>query len=212
MSETENIAENPAEHSASGTPTPTPKATPKAKGRGRGRKAAVNKKATAAVAAANVVGATTATSAPGPKKAVGGRRGRTKQFDNDKIQASYERQREIKAYYNDLAASIKPALITMAEREIEAIKTDPDYFMRVPEYKAVRDELKRRYDRQIQFSENRCNLDNAVEEKVNRNKIDALTADFKVRKEIERDPPSLLVIVHTPTDLIPPSPLLEQLW
>ena len=37
-----------------------------------------------------------------PKKNIGGRRGRTKQFEADKIQADYERQRELKAHYNEL--------------------------------------------------------------------------------------------------------------
>lgn len=168
MSDAENITENPAEKSASGTPAPTPKPTPKGKGRGRGRKGAANKKTGAA--------ATTVA----PKKAVGGRRGRTKQFDDDRVQAYYERQRELKAYYNELSQFIKPMLIELADREVESLKTDPNCHKRVPEYDVLRDDLKKRLDHQIHLSENRRRYDVEAEVERNREAVAAFHAIFRV--------------------------------
>lgn len=137
MSDTENPPDNTAaDLSASGTPTP--KATPKSKGRGRGRKSAAAKKsATAAMASA----APAANAANAPRKAAGGRRGRTKQFEDDSIQAKYERQREIKSCFAELAALMKPALIDLAERETDSVKNDPEYHKKQDEYQSITDEL-----------------------------------------------------------------------
>ncbi|ROT40370.1 hypothetical protein SODALDRAFT_95085 [Sodiomyces alkalinus F11] len=175
MSDTENITENPADQSASATPTPTPKATPKGKGRGRGRKRAANKKT---AAAATIVA---------PKKAVGGRRGRTKQFDDDKVQAYYERQRELKAYYNELSQFIKPMLVELAEREVEALKTDRDFHKRAPEYQEVRDQLKKRLEHQNHLSENRRRYDVENEIKQNQEIIAALHTIYKNNYEDAED-------------------------
>jgi hypothetical protein len=128
-----------AELSASATPTPTLtpnlKATPKGKGRGRGRKAVVKKTVVPASTAPPVI-ATTA-----PRKAAGGRRGRTKQFDSDRMQAAYERMRELKACYAELAAIMKPALIDLADREVDLLKKDPNRHKSQPEYDIVTGQL-----------------------------------------------------------------------
>lgn len=136
MSDIELAPDNTAaELSASATPTPTPKATPKGKGRGRGRKA-VAKKVVVPASVAPPISATTA-----PRKAAGGRRGRTKQFDDDHIQSKYERQREIKSCYSELAQILKPALIELADRQIESMKKDANYHKQWPEYTVVTTEL-----------------------------------------------------------------------
>ncbi|KAM0285340.1 hypothetical protein ACHAQH_001529 [Verticillium albo-atrum] len=168
MSDTEQPAE-----SASATPTPTPKPTPqKGKGRGRGRKsAAATKKATAAAIAA-------ANAAAGPKKTIGGRRGRTKQFDDDKTQASYERQRELKAYYNELASIIKPALVDLADRQVEAMKEDPDYHKRVPEYQALVKELNARLDGEVDKAARRRVISTKAELKFHAEKTTAYHSIF----------------------------------
>ncbi|KAM0610226.1 hypothetical protein ACHAP0_007019 [Verticillium nonalfalfae] len=172
MSDTEQPA-----GSASATPTPTPKPTPqKGKGRGRGRKsAAATKKATAAaIAAANAAAA--------PRKTIGGRRGRTKQFDDDKTQASYERQRELKAYYNELASVIKPALADLADRQIEAMKEDADFHKRVPEYHVLVKELNARLDAEVDKAARRRVISTNAELKFNEEKTEAYHSIFKVNR------------------------------
>ncbi|GKT88135.1 hypothetical protein Ct61P_05985 [Colletotrichum tofieldiae] len=121
--------------------TPTPQLTPKAKGRGRGRgrKAAAPKK-----------------EPPKPAATAGtGRRGRFKQFADDKVQANYERQRELKATYAALANVVKPALQDLASRTVKKLTKDEAYHMLVPEFAVVNDHVDLRLDRQLAFSENK---------------------------------------------------------
>ncbi|KAH6671509.1 hypothetical protein F5X68DRAFT_42740 [Plectosphaerella plurivora] len=163
MSDLELAPDNPvAELSASATPTPTPKATPKGKGRGRGRKPGAAKKVVVPASTATPVIATTA-----PRKAAGGRRGRTKQFDSDRMQAAYERMREIKACYSELAAVVKPALIDLADREVELLKNDPSRHQSQPEYHAVINQLDSIRKGRTEEADARLDLDLEAEERRN---------------------------------------------
>ncbi|UQC78179.1 uncharacterized protein CLUP02_03655 [Colletotrichum lupini] len=121
--------------------TPTPQLTPKAKGRGRGRgrKAVAPKK-----------------EPPKPVATAGtGRRGRFKQFSDDKVQANYERQRELKAQYAALANAVKPALQDLASRSIDTLTNDKDYHKTVPEFKVIEDNLGARFERSLLYLENK---------------------------------------------------------
>ncbi|KAK6210296.1 hypothetical protein QIS74_11880 [Colletotrichum tabaci] len=121
--------------------TPTPQLTPKAKGRGRGRgrKAVAPKK-----------------EPPKPAPITGtGRRGRFKQFADDKVQANYERQRELKASYAALANVVKPALQDLASRAVKKLNKDETYHMLVPEYALIKEHADMRLDRRLAFSENK---------------------------------------------------------
>ncbi|KAK1691236.1 hypothetical protein BDP55DRAFT_258653 [Colletotrichum godetiae] len=121
--------------------TPTPQLTPKAKGRGRGRgrKAVAPKK-----------------EPPKPAATAGtGRRGRFKQFSDDKVQANYERQRELKAQYAALANAVKPALQDLASRSIDTLTNDKDYHTTVPEFKVIEDNLDARFERSLLYLENK---------------------------------------------------------
>ncbi|CCF43221.1 hypothetical protein CH063_12981, partial [Colletotrichum higginsianum] len=121
--------------------TPTPQLTPKAKGRGRGRgrKAVAPKK-----------------EPPKPAPITGtGRRGRFKQFADDKVQANYERQRELKASYAALANVVKPALQDLASRAVKKLNKDETYHMLVPEYAMIKEHADMRLDRRLAFSENK---------------------------------------------------------
>lgn len=64
----------------------------------------------------------------------GTRRGRAKTFPEARVQAAYERQRDLKQLYQTVAAMMKPALQDLADRNIEDIVSDPDAFRRAIEY------------------------------------------------------------------------------
>lgn len=117
--------QHPASPAAAATPTKGRGGT-RGRGRGRGRRRAVGK-----------------IRAPvPPKKPVpGGRRGRIKQYTDPHVQAAYERQREVKSTYLAIIAHVKPALEELAARSIETLKSDPDAHRKVPEYRAIMDEL-----------------------------------------------------------------------
>ncbi|KAL0931773.1 uncharacterized protein CTRU02_212726 [Colletotrichum truncatum] len=137
MSDTET-----PEQSAS---TPTPQPTPKAKGRGRGRgkKPAVPKK-----------------EPPKPVPVAGtGRRGRFKQFSDDKVQACYERQRELKAQYAALANAVKPALQDLASRSVRKLTRDGEYYTQVPEFDVVKSHLQQRFSTRLDVAENKLAID-----------------------------------------------------
>ncbi|TDZ60699.1 hypothetical protein CTRI78_v004764 [Colletotrichum trifolii] len=133
--------ETPEQSASTPTPQPTPKV--KGKGRGRGRKPAVPKK-----------------EAPKPAPAAGtGRRGRFKQFADDKVQAAYERQRELKSQYAALANAVKPALQDLASRDVKNITRDPEYHSRVPEFEVVTRDLQQRLDKRLAVLKNKYDLD-----------------------------------------------------
>ena len=117
-----------ASPAAAATPTKGRGGT-RGRGRGRGRRRAVGK-----------------IRAPvPPKKPVpGGRRGRIKQYTDPHVQAAYERQREVKSTYLAIISHVKPALEELAARSIETLKSDPEAHKKVPEYRAIMDELARK--------------------------------------------------------------------
>lgn len=117
------------EHAAASSPPPTD--TPsRGRGRGRGkgrgkRKSLAKTKALAAV-----------------KKLVPtGRRGRIKQYSDPRVQAAYERQREVKTAYLSIISHVKPALEELASRNIEKLKKDSNAHKAVPEHDIVKNQL-----------------------------------------------------------------------
>ncbi|KAF6836932.1 hypothetical protein CMUS01_05198 [Colletotrichum musicola] len=123
--------ETPEQSASTPTPQPTPKA--KGRGRGRGRKPAAPKKET---------------TKPAPTLGTG-RRGRFKQFDNDEVQARYERLRELKVHYNALSNAMKPALQDLATRSVKRLTKDSDHYTQVPEFEIVKQELQERFDERL---------------------------------------------------------------
>ncbi|KAK2004829.1 hypothetical protein LX36DRAFT_676653 [Colletotrichum falcatum] len=145
--------------------TPTPQLTPKAKGRGRGRgrKTAAPKK-----------------EPPKPAAAAGtGRRGRFKQFADDKVQANYERQRELKATYAALANVVKPALQDLASRTVKKLTKNEAYHMLVPEFAVVNEHVDLRLDRQLALSENKLAIAAKMTFKAKHIQLDAVRDIYK---------------------------------
>lgn len=84
-----------------------------------------------------------------------GRRGRFKQFADDKVQANYERQRELKATYAALANAVKPALQDLASRSVKKLTKDEMYHMLVPEFEVIKDHLDERHSNRLAIAENK---------------------------------------------------------
>ncbi|KAJ0375356.1 hypothetical protein COL26b_006412 [Colletotrichum chrysophilum] len=135
--------ETPEQSASTPTPQPTPRAT-RGRGRGRGRRPAVPRKE----------------AAPKPAPTAGtGRRGRFKQFSDDKVQAAYERQRELKAQYAALANAVKPALQDLATRTVRRLTKDGDYYTSVPEFDVVTDHLQDRFTKRLAVAKTKLGID-----------------------------------------------------
>lgn len=73
-----------------------------------------------------------------------GRRGRSKRYTDARVQAAYERQRDLKSNYSLVATALKPILDELAARNIKKMKEDALYHQQVSEsYKPLRDQLDR---------------------------------------------------------------------
>lgn len=107
----------------------------KGKGRARGRGRAKAAKVTKA--------------APKPGGAPG--RGRARRiFDSAKVQAAHERTLDLKAKFSELAKSIKPALLHLAQRTIDKLKTDPKAHEQEPEFRDVMATLDQRLEEALE--------------------------------------------------------------
>lgn len=111
----------------------------------------------------------------------GTRRGRAKTFTDSRVQAAYERQRDLKATYQAVAHAIKPALQELADRAIEdAIKNQESYKL-VPEYRPLILELHRNFQNKMDEFDNRLSKDLALAKgRFNANKFVA-EREFEVR-------------------------------
>jgi hypothetical protein len=89
----------------------------------------------------------------------GTRRGRAKTFSDSRVQAAYERQRDLKAVYQAVAAALKPALQELADRSIEDLLQDPESYKRAAQYLPILNELQARLDTRNKFNDNRYELD-----------------------------------------------------
>ncbi|KAL7918947.1 hypothetical protein ACQKWADRAFT_330152 [Trichoderma austrokoningii] len=87
----------------------------------------------------------------------GTRRGRAKSFADSRVQAAYERQRDLKATYQAVAHALKPVLQELADRSIEELLQKSDGHRFAPEHWPVVEELNQRlakklslFDRQLE--------------------------------------------------------------
>ena len=90
------------------------------------------------------------------------RRGRAKTFSDSRVQAAYERQRDLKAVYQAVAVALKPALQELADRSIEDLLQDPESYKRAVQYLPILHELQARLDNRNQVINNRYELDLGV--------------------------------------------------
>lgn len=125
------------------------------RGRGRGRGGGRG--------ASQAANANKTTSSRGGRGGV--RRGRAKNFSDSRVQAAYERQRDLKSLYQIVSAAIKPALQELAERNTDELLADPDRYKNVDEYQPVVSELQDRLDTALRQSQRRLDFDLGAAEK-----------------------------------------------
>lgn len=129
--------QSPARDAASSTTTTTTTSW-RGRGRGRGRGGRGRGSGRGGASASTAVAKTTTTT-----RGRGGlRRGRAKHFTDSRVQAAYERQRDLKATYQAVAHALKPALAELAERSVDDMLANPDAHKQSPEYRRVMDQLK----------------------------------------------------------------------
>ncbi|KAH0523626.1 hypothetical protein TsFJ059_008603 [Trichoderma semiorbis] len=81
----------------------------------------------------------------------GTRRGRAKSFADSRVQAAYERQRDLKANYQAVAHALKPALQELADRAIEEILARSDLLRFSSEHLPVLQELHDRLEEKLKL-------------------------------------------------------------
>lgn len=116
-------------------------------------KAGTNKRntTTPAVAAAKPV-SRRGRGKPGRGRGGGGRgkgRGRNKTYDDTRVQAAHERQKELKDLYSEVASAVKPALEKLAELNINRMIDNPSAHKEVAEYHVVQQQLQDQLDARI---------------------------------------------------------------
>lgn len=79
----------------------------------------------------------------------GTRRGRAKSFADSRVQAAYERQRDLKATYQAVAHALKPALQELADRTIEEMLQRSDTHRSAHEHLPVMQELHVRLEKKL---------------------------------------------------------------
>ncbi|KAI1085654.1 hypothetical protein F5B20DRAFT_11511 [Whalleya microplaca] len=72
-------------------------------------------------------------------------RGRNKTYSDPRVQAAYERQRELRDLYSEVSSAVKPALEELADQNIKKLIEDPAAHKEVAEY----DELQQQLDEQL---------------------------------------------------------------
>lgn len=111
----------------------------------------------------------------------GTRRGRVKNFSDSRVQAAYERQRDLKATYQAVAFALKPALQELAERSVEEMLQKPDCYKQANEYQPIIQQLKDKLDNKLRACDRRLECDlNLAEHSFNADKYVA-EQEFKVR-------------------------------
>lgn len=83
----------------------------------------------------------------------GTRRGRAKSFADSRVQAAYERQRDLKATYQAVAHALKPALQELADRSIEELLQKSDGHRFAPDHLPIVDELNQRLAKKLHLFE-----------------------------------------------------------
>jgi hypothetical protein len=84
-------------------------------------------------------------------------RGRHKTYNQPRVQAAYERSKDLRELYSDVSSAMKPALERLAEHTLNQMIEDPEFHTKVPEYAAIQDELDHRLDstlQRLEFEEN----------------------------------------------------------
>lgn len=89
----------------------------------------------------------------------GTRRGRVKNFSDSRVQAAYERQRDLKATYQAVALALKPALQELAERNVDEMLQKPDSYKQVDEYLPIVEQIQDKLDAKLAECARRLSCD-----------------------------------------------------
>lgn len=132
----------------------------RARGRGRGRGRWGGNRGGRGGSGVGARGTPVAESLPPINRPFRGRGGhRVKKSDNARIQALYHRRAALKHQYKHVAQVQKYALLSLAEKSLEAMKSDPTYHKTLPEYEMTIGDLdalyKKRLDQLHQENETR---------------------------------------------------------
>ncbi|KAI1777731.1 hypothetical protein F4818DRAFT_439060 [Hypoxylon cercidicola] len=103
---------------------------------------------------------------PGPKKGVRGKgRGQKKTYSDVRVQAAYERQKELRELYATVSMALKPSLEDMADRSVKTLLEDPESHKHTPKYLEVQQQLDDQLQRVIDAAESELRTKLAVAER-----------------------------------------------
>ncbi|KAI4596360.1 hypothetical protein KJ359_005489 [Pestalotiopsis sp. 9143b] len=116
-------------------------------------------------------------------------RGRNKIYTTPRVQAAYERSKDLREIYSDVSSAMKPALERLAEHTLNQMIADPEFHTKVPEYAAIQNELDDRLKTRlehlesveklrIQMADNRFEHDDIVSHEKFNNGFDYKTDEF----------------------------------
>lgn len=148
------------------------------RGRGGGRGGAANNNSN--TTASNTAGVTKQTAPRGGRGKTG--RGRAKTFADTRVQAAYERQRDLKSLYQSVATVLKPALQELAERNIDELINSPDGYKQVDGYEPLMNQLQEKLDTSLQQNDKRFELDTKLAESTYQAEQDFHNKQFEVSK------------------------------
>ncbi|KAG4221104.1 hypothetical protein PC116_g30419, partial [Phytophthora cactorum] len=80
-------------------------------------------------------------------------RGQKKVYSDPRVQAAYERQRELRDLYSQVALAVKPALDEIADQNIKKLTESMDGHKGVPEYYTVQEQLDQQLRRVIEAAD-----------------------------------------------------------
>jgi hypothetical protein len=130
---------------------------PAASTRGRGRGRGGRGRGRGGGRGASSAGVTKTTTSRGGRG--GTRRGRAKNFSDSRVQAAYERQRDLKATYQAVAHALKPALQELAERSVDDLLQNPDKYKDVNEFYPVVSQLRANLEGKLAMHKRRLECD-----------------------------------------------------
>ena len=111
----------------------------------------------------------------------GTRRGRAKSFADSRVQAAYERQRDLKATYQAVAHALKPALQELADRTIEEILQRSDSHRYASDHLPVLQELHERLQQKLELFDRQLEANLNLAEGTYDAEQYVLEQEFKVR-------------------------------
>jgi hypothetical protein len=169
------------------TPTPAPASSTSTRGRGRGGRGGRGRgrggsrgASNAAASSASInptsngngnstpsnQGAESNKPAPTTARGRGGtRRGRAKAFPDSRVQAAYERQRDLKSLYQSIASALKPALQELADRTMDDLLQNPEAFKESYEYLPISNQLEKNFNDRLHAISVQAEMDQQLAER-----------------------------------------------